>query len=142
EQGTRCQQQKQTFISCHFLLKGKSSESWPGSVKVARSAPKGNLDGWPRFATFEWEGMASSLVVHHDSVLLPNFHPRSDRLLRRTHVGIRSDRVGAAYWIAVLFSDPFSCRSRRGKCIAQPGEGTACLSNYSSGHCSSGHCWF
>jgi hypothetical protein len=82
EQGAGCQQQKQTFISCHSLLEGKNSESRPGSVKVARSAPKGNLDGWPRslgLSRREWQ--ASSPVVRHHSVLLPDFHPRSDRLL-------------------------------------------------------------
>jgi hypothetical protein len=107
----------------HSLLEETFLNRGRGPSRSRKARRRETLTGGRDSLGFGWEGMAeSSLVVHHDSVLLPNFHPRSNRLLRRTHIGIRSDRVGAAYWIAVLFSDQFSCRSRRGKCIAQPSE--------------------
>lgn len=66
---------------------------------------------------------------------MPNTEGRlklTQEAARRTHIGIRSDRVGAAYWIAVCFRPilmPQSPRNMHAQLVSP-----ACVP-------SSRHCW-
>lgn len=69
--------------SLPFPLLRNAVASRPGPVKVALSAPMGNLGGWQRWSKFWVGGRNGSQRPSCDAlsvlVLFPNFHPRFSR---------------------------------------------------------------